>query len=100
MEDNFDLIATSIKNAKAVRYYFFCRQSTKLSSLQFNNFFDGDVVYGNNLYYYEDKDVDEYLKDHDDISKQVIKMKISGHTQEEIKRKLNISVNQIKKILN
>ena len=67
---------------------------------KFNNFFDGDVVYGNNLYYYEDKDVDEYLKDHDDISKQVIKMKISGHTQEEIKRKLNISVNQIKKILN
>jgi RNA polymerase sigma factor (sigma-70 family) len=67
---------------------------------RFNNFFDGDVVYGSNLYYYEDEVIDEYLKDHDDTSKEVIKMKISGHTQEEIKRKLSISVNQIKKILN
>ena len=67
---------------------------------KFNHFFNGDVVYGNKLYYFEDEDIDSYLKEHDDISRQVIKMKMNGKTQEEIRKKLGISIDKIKKILN
>jgi DNA-directed RNA polymerase specialized sigma subunit len=64
-----------------------------------SNFFDSDVVHGRNLYYYEDEDIQNYLKDHDEISKKVILMKMKGQTQKQIKKELNISENEIRSIL-
>ena len=64
-----------------------------------NKFFQGDVVYGNNLYYYEDEDIRNYIKDHDEITKKIVMMKIAGKTQKQIKNELDISENQIRSIL-
>ena len=64
-----------------------------------NKFFYGDVVYGNNLYYYEDEDIQNYIKDHDEITKKIVMMKIAGKTQKHIKKELNISENEIRSIL-
>ena len=63
------------------------------------SFFKGDVVYGGDIYYNEDEDITHYLSERDDITKDVISMKVKGKTQDQIKKKLNISIRKIKEIL-
>ena len=95
IKKNHDSHKLNACNIESIPWKEFDETQTK-----FNNFFEGDIVYGNKLYYYEDEGVNNYLKDHDEVSRKVIKMKMKGQTQEQIKKELNISVNQIKKILN
>jgi DNA-directed RNA polymerase specialized sigma subunit len=95
IKKNYDANKLNACNIETIPYKEFDETQSR-----FNNFFEGDIVYGSKLYYLEDQDIDDYLKDHDEVSRKVIKMKMSGRTQEEIKRELQISVSKIKKILN
>ena len=95
IKKNHDTHKLNACNIESIPWKEFDESQTK-----FNNFFEGEIVYGNKLYYYEDEEVEDYLKDHDEVSKTVIKMKMKGKTQEEIKKTLKISVNKIKNILN
>jgi RNA polymerase sigma factor (sigma-70 family) len=64
-----------------------------------NVFFDGDVVYGSNLYYNDDHNIEEYI-DCDEMSMKVIKLKMNGHTQKDIKNITGLKPSDIKSVLN
>ena len=63
-------------------------------------FFEGNIVHGNNLFYYDDQSIEEYFKDNDSDIKQIIKLKMNGKSQRQIKEETGISENKIKQTLN
>jgi RNA polymerase sigma factor (sigma-70 family) len=64
-----------------------------------SKFFDGQIVHGDNLFYYDDEDFEYYIAESDDITKKVVKLKIDGKSQKFIKNALGISEVKIKDIL-
>jgi len=64
-----------------------------------SNFFDGNIVHGDNLCYHDDHMLDDYIKDADNDTKRVVLLKMNGKTQKQIKNETGLSESKIKNIL-
>ncbi len=78
---------------KVNTYSFECIPNSKSA------FFEGSIVHGDNLFYHDPESVDHYIADSDDLTKNVVRLKMQGKSQKYIKDSLGVPESKVKKIL-
>lgn len=98
IKKNFDKNKINVSNFETFPIKNFPAKN-KSDERQAHKFFDGDVVFGENLYYISEDSIDSYIQDGDNLVKGVVTMKIHGNTQKKIAETFDISEMKVKTIL-
>jgi len=101
IKKNFDKNKINIPNFEAfpIKKFSGKKGNAKPGAQYQDGFFEGDVVFGDNLYYLPEDCINHYIQDEDVLVKDVVSMKIKGATQKKIAETFSISELKVKNIL-